>query len=85
MSKQTRSGEMSHAWLHVFLIFFTIIAVYPVLWVITVAFSGQQSLAFADARLANCESPACSALEAACSNMAMASLYFSGPRRTPFS
>jgi arabinogalactan oligomer/maltooligosaccharide transport system permease protein len=48
MSKQTRSGEMSHAWLHVFLIFFTIIAVYPVLWVITVAFSGQQSLAFAD-------------------------------------
>jgi arabinogalactan oligomer/maltooligosaccharide transport system permease protein len=48
MSSPTRSGEISHVWLHVFLIFFTFIAVYPVLWVITVAFSGQQSLAFAD-------------------------------------
>jgi arabinogalactan oligomer/maltooligosaccharide transport system permease protein len=48
MSTPTRSGEISHVWLHLFLIFFTLIAVYPVLWVITVAFSGQQSLAFAD-------------------------------------
>mgnify|MGYP001820157208 FL=1 len=48
MSTPTRSGEISHVWLHLFLIFFTFIAVYPVLWVITVAFSGQQSLAFAD-------------------------------------
>ncbi|MEJ2515992.1 MAG: sugar ABC transporter permease [Gammaproteobacteria bacterium] len=48
MSKKTRSGAVSHLWLHLFLVFFTIIAVYPVLWVFTVAFSGQQNLAFVD-------------------------------------
>jgi arabinogalactan oligomer/maltooligosaccharide transport system permease protein len=38
----------SHVWIHVFLIAFTLLAIYPVLWVLTVAFSGTQSLSFAD-------------------------------------
>ncbi len=48
MSKNARTGAVSHLWLHLFLVFFTIISVYPVLWVFTVAFSGQQNLAFVD-------------------------------------
>jgi arabinogalactan oligomer/maltooligosaccharide transport system permease protein len=43
-----RTGGVSHVWLHLFLVAFTILAVYPVLWVFTVAFSGQQNLAFVD-------------------------------------
>jgi arabinogalactan oligomer / maltooligosaccharide transport system permease protein len=39
---------MRHWWLHVFLVLFSLVAVYPVLWVFTVAFSGQQNLAFVD-------------------------------------
>jgi arabinogalactan oligomer/maltooligosaccharide transport system permease protein len=42
-----RAGD-SHVLLHVFLIGFTLLAIYPVLWVISVAFSGTQNLAFAD-------------------------------------
>jgi arabinogalactan oligomer/maltooligosaccharide transport system permease protein len=38
----------SHVWIHVFLIAFTLLAIYPVLWVLTVAFSGTQNLSFAD-------------------------------------
>jgi arabinogalactan oligomer/maltooligosaccharide transport system permease protein len=34
--------------LHASLISFTLLAIYPVLWVVSVAFSGTQSLAFAD-------------------------------------
>lgn len=41
-------GRGSHFWLHAFLIAFTLLAIYPVLWVISVAFSGTQNLAFAD-------------------------------------
>jgi arabinogalactan oligomer/maltooligosaccharide transport system permease protein len=41
-------SDRSHVGLHVFLILFTLIAIYPVLWVISVAFSGTQNLAFAD-------------------------------------
>jgi arabinogalactan oligomer/maltooligosaccharide transport system permease protein len=41
-------GKTNHLLLHVFLITFTLIAIYPVLWVISVAFSGTQDLAFAD-------------------------------------
>ena len=41
-------GRESHLLLHVFLILFTLVAIYPVLWVISVAFSGTQNLAFAD-------------------------------------
>lgn len=39
-----RSGTISHVWLHICLSIFTLLAIYPVLWVFTVAFSGQQSL-----------------------------------------
>lgn len=41
----SRRGEVSHLPLHVFLIVFTIVSCYPVLWVFTIAFSGKQSLA----------------------------------------
>ena len=41
-------ADRSHVLLHVFLILFTLLAIYPVLWVISVAFSGTQNLAFAD-------------------------------------
>jgi arabinogalactan oligomer/maltooligosaccharide transport system permease protein len=43
-----RKGDGSHALLHVFLVLFTLLATYPVLWVVSVAFSGTQNLAFAD-------------------------------------
>ena len=41
-------ADRSHVLLHAFLIVFTLLAIYPVLWVISVAFSGTQNLAFAD-------------------------------------
>jgi arabinogalactan oligomer/maltooligosaccharide transport system permease protein len=45
----TRSADRRlHLGLHAFLIAFTLLAIYPVLWVISVAFSGTQNLAFAD-------------------------------------
>ncbi len=44
-----RSGDRNvHLALHAFLITFTLVAIYPILWVISVAFSGTQNLAFAD-------------------------------------
>lgn len=43
-----RKGDGSHVLLHVFLVVFTLLATYPVLWVVSVAFSGTQNLAFAD-------------------------------------
>jgi len=48
MSERGRTGNVSHLWLHLFLVLFTLLSVYPVLWVFTVAFSGQQNLAFVD-------------------------------------
>lgn len=48
MSTPVSRADRSHVLLHVFLITFTLLAIYPVLWVISVAFSGTQSLAFAD-------------------------------------
>jgi len=48
MSERGRTGNVSHVWLHLFLVVFTLLSVYPVLWVFTVAFSGQQNLAFVD-------------------------------------
>jgi arabinogalactan oligomer / maltooligosaccharide transport system permease protein len=45
MSEARMKGEMSHAPLHLFLIVFTLLACYPILWVFTIAFSGKQSLA----------------------------------------
>ena len=45
MSKSGKlTGERSHVWLHTGLITFTLLAIYPVLWVFTRAFSGTQSL-----------------------------------------
>jgi arabinogalactan oligomer/maltooligosaccharide transport system permease protein len=44
MSRRT-AGEVSHAPLHVFLVIFTLLSCYPILWVFTIAFSGKQSLA----------------------------------------
>ncbi|MEN6476080.1 MAG: sugar ABC transporter permease [Syntrophaceae bacterium] len=46
--KDTLTGEMNHIWLHLFLISFTLLAVYPILWVFAIAFSGNQSLMIAD-------------------------------------
>jgi len=46
MSRQ--SGDMPHWPLHVFLVCFTMLAIYPILWVVTVAFSGGQTLAFVE-------------------------------------
>ncbi len=43
-----RTGQVSHFWLHLFLVIFTVLSTYPILWVIVVGFSGQQALAFAD-------------------------------------
>ena len=43
-----RTGELPHWPMHVFLVIFTVVAIYPILWVLTVAFSGQQTLAFVD-------------------------------------
>jgi arabinogalactan oligomer/maltooligosaccharide transport system permease protein len=43
-----RTGELPHWPMHVFLLIFTVLAIYPILWVLTVAFSGQQTLAFVD-------------------------------------
>ena len=37
-----------HLWLHTALISFTLLSIYPVLWVLTLAFSGQQSVGIID-------------------------------------
>jgi arabinogalactan oligomer / maltooligosaccharide transport system permease protein len=42
------TGDLPHLPLHVFLVIWTVIAIYPVLWVFTVAFSGSQSLSIVD-------------------------------------
>lgn len=47
MSKKMK-GEVPHVWLHLFLITVSLITLYPVLWVFTIAFSGSQNLAIAD-------------------------------------
>lgn len=47
MSKKV-TGEMSHWPLHLFLLFFTAATIYPILWVLTIAFSGEQALAIVD-------------------------------------
>lgn len=42
------SMKVSHIFLHIGLVIFTVLATYPVLWVFTVAFTGKQSLMLAD-------------------------------------
>jgi arabinogalactan oligomer/maltooligosaccharide transport system permease protein len=46
MSK--RNDSVNHVWLHLFLVVMVIVTIYPILWVLTVAFSGQQALMFVD-------------------------------------
>ena len=48
MGDRQRTGTSSHVLLHTILIVMVIVTVYPILWVLTVAFSGQQNLAFID-------------------------------------
>lgn len=48
MANKRGIGELPHWPYHVFLILFTIFTVYPLLWVVTIAFSGKQTLAIAD-------------------------------------
>lgn len=43
-----RDQSIPHAPLHAILVLATLVTIYPVLWVITIAFSGKQSLAIAD-------------------------------------
>ncbi len=45
---RARTGELPHLPLHAILVAFTLIAIYPILWVLTVAFSGKQSLALVE-------------------------------------
>ncbi len=46
MKGDKRAGELSHLPLHLILILAVVVTTYPILWVLTVAFSGQQQLAF---------------------------------------
>ena len=48
MRKGLRTGEPSHLPLHAIVLGMVLITLYPILWVFTLAFSGQQSLTFAN-------------------------------------
>ena len=50
LTKKSRAGadEPPHFPMHVLLVLATLYAIYPVLWVLSIAFSGKQSLAIAD-------------------------------------
>lgn len=48
MATKRGIGEPRHGPLHAILIAMTLLTVYPILWVVTIAFSGTQSLAIAD-------------------------------------
>src|SRR5439155_26284918 len=48
MARSRREQEMPHGLLHAILIVATLGTIYPVLWVISIAFSGRQTLAIAD-------------------------------------
>jgi arabinogalactan oligomer/maltooligosaccharide transport system permease protein len=43
-----REESVNHLWLHLALVLMVIVTIYPILWVLTVAFSGQQALMFVD-------------------------------------
>jgi arabinogalactan oligomer/maltooligosaccharide transport system permease protein len=45
MRKGSRSDEPAHWPLHIFVLVMVLVTVYPILWVLTIAFSGGQSLA----------------------------------------
>lgn len=46
--RSRRSEELPHAPMHVLLLLMVGVTIYPVLWVVSIAFSGRQSLAIAD-------------------------------------
>jgi arabinogalactan oligomer/maltooligosaccharide transport system permease protein len=46
--KRTHGGEIPHWPLHLFLILMVAVTLYPLLWVLTIAFSGGQSLAISN-------------------------------------
>lgn len=48
MARSKRDEQIPHLPLHIILIVATLTTVYPVLWVITIAFSGKQNLAIVD-------------------------------------
>jgi arabinogalactan oligomer/maltooligosaccharide transport system permease protein len=48
MAISKREDQLPHLLLHAILIVMTIITAYPILWVVTIALSGKQSLALAD-------------------------------------
>jgi len=48
MARGRRDQELPHAPLHVLLVAATLATIYPVLWVVSIAFSGRQTLAIAD-------------------------------------
>jgi len=48
MSDRARRGDLPHLPLHLFLWVMVLFTVYPVLWVVSIALSGEQSLAIAD-------------------------------------
>lgn len=49
MSKRSGRGDEPAHWpLHLFVIFMVLLTIYPILWVLTIAFSGGQSLAIVD-------------------------------------
>jgi arabinogalactan oligomer/maltooligosaccharide transport system permease protein len=48
MKKRAGADEPAHLPLHIILIIVTLITLYPIFWVFTIAFSGKQSLAIAD-------------------------------------
>lgn len=48
MKTSRAAGELPHLPMHLFLIVFTLLTIYPILWVLTLAFSGKQSLSIAN-------------------------------------
>jgi len=48
VKRRPLTGDLPHFPLHVFVLLWVVIAVYPVLWVVSVAFSGSQSLSIVD-------------------------------------
>ncbi len=48
MTASRHRGAFAHLPLHLIVIFFVILTLYPILWVVSIALSGQQSLAYVD-------------------------------------
>lgn len=46
--RSRRTESIGHIWLHLFLLVMVVVTLYPILWVVTIAFSGQQEMMFVD-------------------------------------